>query len=463
MDSGYIYVLINPMLPDLVKIGKTVKSPDERAKELSSSTGVPAPFFVAYQISVNNITEAESYFHQLFSEQRVNDGREFFNTPLHNVIKAMYEYHNSEQSNEYNHRKMEIKQVNSPQKNSSNTLFSTYFIKAEKYNYGLDGEIINKNEALSLYKKAAKLGSLDAYTRIGEIYSHGTDGPRKGVNIDKAKQLFFEGANKGAGACWAELGILAIAEKKQSEADKLFLKYFTSDHWIKNHSENNIEENDYFIRNKHFYSFNYLFFTFTQLLKDYTKWFEDGFEDRHKNGVTLKKDNIIDSKIGKEIKINLDLSCKYFKKLIKKYEKDSSNTWFSGYIDEDQITIPVYEIIEDNIYSWNSWKFNSSNRYLYNQALIAVNDFFEKTFTLDKRLRTEDKKVYKTSFRDIRNTENILSYVLEITATQQLPIKIDELIHITVNYITSSICYLMKHNSILEFNDFYGNFKNQTN
>jgi hypothetical protein len=39
---GYIYVLTNPNMPGLVKIGYTQRLPRERANELSRATGVPS-------------------------------------------------------------------------------------------------------------------------------------------------------------------------------------------------------------------------------------------------------------------------------------------------------------------------------------------------------------------------------------------------------------------------------------
>jgi hypothetical protein len=51
-DSGHIYVLINPSIPGLVKIGKTTRDPESRAKELSQATGVATPFYVAFSIEV---------------------------------------------------------------------------------------------------------------------------------------------------------------------------------------------------------------------------------------------------------------------------------------------------------------------------------------------------------------------------------------------------------------------------
>jgi hypothetical protein len=51
--EGYVYVLINPAFPDLVKIGRTTKDPKIRAAELSA-TGTPDKFVVAHQILVKD-------------------------------------------------------------------------------------------------------------------------------------------------------------------------------------------------------------------------------------------------------------------------------------------------------------------------------------------------------------------------------------------------------------------------
>ena len=47
--KGIVYTLINPSMPDLIKIGSTEKTAYERAEELYT-TGVPTPFEVAYSV-----------------------------------------------------------------------------------------------------------------------------------------------------------------------------------------------------------------------------------------------------------------------------------------------------------------------------------------------------------------------------------------------------------------------------
>jgi hypothetical protein len=49
MAVGYLYVLVNSSMPGLVKVGKTARSPTQRADELSGVTGVATPFIVAFE------------------------------------------------------------------------------------------------------------------------------------------------------------------------------------------------------------------------------------------------------------------------------------------------------------------------------------------------------------------------------------------------------------------------------
>lgn len=72
-----VYILENPYMPDLVKIGKTT-SLEERMKSLSSQTGVPVPFEYYYACEVENSDKVEKGLHYGFGAHRVNQKREFF-------------------------------------------------------------------------------------------------------------------------------------------------------------------------------------------------------------------------------------------------------------------------------------------------------------------------------------------------------------------------------------------------
>lgn len=96
---GYVYVMINPSLPDVVKIGKTTREPSERAKELSSATGVPTPFILVYSKPFADCHFAEKVIHGYFEKKgaRVNGNREFFRVSTMEAIDLINLYHKMQQ------------------------------------------------------------------------------------------------------------------------------------------------------------------------------------------------------------------------------------------------------------------------------------------------------------------------------------------------------------------------------
>ena len=84
--KGYVYILANQAFPRLVKVGRTTKDPEARARELSSGSGVPAPFTVEWSALVNDCHGAERCIHQQLDDARARRDREFFEIPLHEAI-----------------------------------------------------------------------------------------------------------------------------------------------------------------------------------------------------------------------------------------------------------------------------------------------------------------------------------------------------------------------------------------
>ena len=85
---GFVYVLTNPTIPDLVKIGKT-SNLEERVKQLSSHSGVPIPFEVYYSCEVCDPDKVEKHLHEGFGDHRVNPKREFFRINPERVISIL--------------------------------------------------------------------------------------------------------------------------------------------------------------------------------------------------------------------------------------------------------------------------------------------------------------------------------------------------------------------------------------
>jgi hypothetical protein len=76
-QQGWVYILRNPSIPNMVKIGSTFNDPAERARQLSVATGVPTPFFVVCAFPTKWAREAEEYIHGDHRWCRVSPNREF--------------------------------------------------------------------------------------------------------------------------------------------------------------------------------------------------------------------------------------------------------------------------------------------------------------------------------------------------------------------------------------------------
>ena len=74
----YVYVLVNKSVPNMVKIGMTTSTPDERARQISAGTGVPTPWIPVYSFQCYRSDLLEADVHDYFAAQRVNTHREMF-------------------------------------------------------------------------------------------------------------------------------------------------------------------------------------------------------------------------------------------------------------------------------------------------------------------------------------------------------------------------------------------------
>jgi len=121
---GWVYVLSNPTMPNLVKIGFSNKDPVLRAKELNH-TGLPDKFFVEYDVLVINPHELEQNVHKRLHGKR-KKGKEFFEcTPIEairvirDICKGKILLESNNCRAEINHSKIEKPRVNMTEKKSS--------------------------------------------------------------------------------------------------------------------------------------------------------------------------------------------------------------------------------------------------------------------------------------------------------------------------------------------------------
>jgi hypothetical protein len=87
---GFVYILSNACMPDLVKIGCSERSPHARAAELSGSSGVPIDFRVLCYAEFENFQNVERQMHQWCAHQRVSSRREFFHGCLSFAVRRLW-------------------------------------------------------------------------------------------------------------------------------------------------------------------------------------------------------------------------------------------------------------------------------------------------------------------------------------------------------------------------------------
>lgn len=237
-DNGYVYVLMNPSMQNLVKIGKTVREPEERAKELSSTTGVPTPFVVAYSCYFQSCSDAEVFVHTYLESKdfRVSSNREFFEIPIKDAIDSVMkakehfgEFKKTNQNQDFNEDGVFSSDIedefldNLDYKEKIKEPWEDILYLGDTYYYGFGDEIQDYEEAMVYYLQAIKLGSSEAYLQIGRMYQNG-----EGVNENKTKamQYYKEGAKKGNANCYGEMAILFLEDENIENTLKCWNKYF---------------------------------------------------------------------------------------------------------------------------------------------------------------------------------------------------------------------------------------------
>jgi len=84
--SGIIYVLTNPAIPNLIKIGFTASEDVKTRMAQLYQSGVPLPFVCEYAAKVNDYERVEKALHTAFAPNRINPKREFFEIDSNQAI-----------------------------------------------------------------------------------------------------------------------------------------------------------------------------------------------------------------------------------------------------------------------------------------------------------------------------------------------------------------------------------------
>ena len=144
--EGTVYVLTNPAMPNIVKIGKTTRNVELRLADLYS-TGVPLPFECEYAAKVKDVDKTEKAFHTAFEPSRVNPRREFFNINPEQAIAVL--------------ELMAIEDVTPAVQNEAKNIDIEAFVSAEKFKK-------KRRPTLNYYEMGLKSGDILKFGRNEE-------------------------------------------------------------------------------------------------------------------------------------------------------------------------------------------------------------------------------------------------------------------------------------------------------
>jgi len=238
---GTIYVLANLSIPILVKVGKTIRTVEERIKELSGATGVPNQFIVLYEQMFIDVDKAESEIHTLLEMNgyRHATNREFFNASPSDVIKIINSIEGKIENKPFvkSNQDMESDALLSGLEDDEfgnltnledgvsleNYVWYGLWTEAECKYYGLEDYLQDYNDAKDLYIKAGKLGCPFVYQRLGDMFLNG-----EGVTVEdsnKALEFFKKGTQQRDYYCYLKMAILFLKDNNYNNVTKCLNKF----------------------------------------------------------------------------------------------------------------------------------------------------------------------------------------------------------------------------------------------
>lgn len=171
---GWVYIIDNEAMPNILKIGFSTKDPTLRAKELAG-TGSPHPFRVVFDVLVEEPRDVEHAAHAMLASKR--EGKEWFRCSHSDAIAAIRACAKS----------IFIERNNSEEYQSPQEQFDLAWM----YIQGKGVHQDNK-EAVKYFRLAADQGYAPAQHNLGEMYELGQGVPQGYEEATKWYQLAAE-------------------------------------------------------------------------------------------------------------------------------------------------------------------------------------------------------------------------------------------------------------------------------
>jgi T5orf172 domain len=214
-DAGYVYVLFNPELKDLVKIGRTGRDPEGRAAELSG-TALPVPFIVAYSAYFADAPAVERFIHTKLTAAgfRRAANREFFAISVSDAVKAVVET-------------QAVFPTAVPAEASAEPVDMSSDLEqicdfAEALYDGRGEELEDKDRAIELYWKAADAGSVRAVLSLGERWI--IEGSK--ISWSALRTALERLIAREVTEAWAYMAVGMARSGHKSNARKCWTKFF---------------------------------------------------------------------------------------------------------------------------------------------------------------------------------------------------------------------------------------------
>ncbi|SFE91903.1 GIY-YIG nuclease family protein [Methylobacterium sp. yr596] len=214
---GYVYALINPSMPGLVKVGRTERDPTVRVAELSGVTGVATPFILVFHQAFEDCELAERHAHAVLERdgRRFAANREFFETQPTAAVHAILSAPGATE------RVVEL--VGRERAAPQASLVDEMMARAHRYLHGQGDQPKDVKEGVKLYLNAGKLGSAEAYLVLGGLYYGGW---QVNKNEDKALEYYRLSCEMNYAPAWAKIAAIRAREGNQSGEAHAWRRFF---------------------------------------------------------------------------------------------------------------------------------------------------------------------------------------------------------------------------------------------